>query len=92
VAEKAFKAFLAWHDVPFRKTHNLDELGVACVAMDETLRSIADRASPLTEYAWRFRYPGEPSEPSREEAEEALNIAREVFGWVWARLPTTVQP
>jgi len=26
-AEKAMKAFLAWHDVPFRKTHNLEELG-----------------------------------------------------------------
>jgi HEPN domain-containing protein len=22
-AEKAFKAFLAWHDTPFRKTHDL---------------------------------------------------------------------
>jgi HEPN domain-containing protein len=26
-AEKALKAFLSWHDVPFRKTHNLEELG-----------------------------------------------------------------
>jgi hypothetical protein len=26
-AEKAFKAFLTWHDKPFRKTHNLEELG-----------------------------------------------------------------
>ncbi len=24
-AEKAFKAFLTWHDRPFRKTHNLEE-------------------------------------------------------------------
>jgi HEPN domain-containing protein len=24
-AEKAMKAFLAWHDVPFRKTHNLED-------------------------------------------------------------------
>jgi HEPN domain-containing protein len=28
-AEKAWKAFLFWNDVPFRKTHNLRELGEA---------------------------------------------------------------
>src|SRR5271157_1778754 len=63
-AEKALKAFLAWHDSPFRKTHNLEELGQQCTAFDETLGTIANQAAPLTEYAWRFRYPGEPREPS----------------------------
>lgn len=63
-AEKSLKAFLAWHDVPFRKTHSIEELGRASVLLDATLRSIVDRAAPLTEYAWKFRYPGEPEEPS----------------------------
>lgn len=27
--EKALKALLAWHDQPFRKTHNLEEIGNA---------------------------------------------------------------
>jgi HEPN domain-containing protein len=71
VAEKAMKAFLAYHDVPFRKTHNLEELGQQCVAVDVTLAAVADQAAPLTEYAWKFRYPGEPHEPDRAEAEEA---------------------
>ena len=48
-AEKAMKAFLAWHDVPFRRTHNLEELGQQCEALDATLGSIADEAAPLTE-------------------------------------------
>jgi HEPN domain-containing protein len=91
-AEKAFKAFLAWHDVPFRKTHNLEELGRACVYIDATLGGIVDRAAPLTEYAWRFRYPGEPSEPSREEADEALSTAREVLEVLARHLPKNVQP
>ncbi|HKV54219.1 MAG TPA: HEPN domain-containing protein [Candidatus Binataceae bacterium] len=30
-AEKALKAFLVWHDVPFRRTHYLKEVGEACV-------------------------------------------------------------
>jgi hypothetical protein len=29
-AEKAMKGFLARHDVPFRKTHDLEEIGEAC--------------------------------------------------------------
>jgi hypothetical protein len=45
------KAFLAWHDVPVRKTHSLEELGRLCVALDSTLGSLADEAAPLTEYA-----------------------------------------
>jgi HEPN domain-containing protein len=53
-AEKAMKAFLAWHDVPFRKTHNLEELGQQCVQVDATLAAVADQAAPLTEYAWKF--------------------------------------
>jgi HEPN domain-containing protein len=90
--EKAFKAFLAWNDAPFRKTHNLEELGRACVSIDPTLGAVIDQAAPLTEYAWRFRYPGEPSEPSREEAEEALDTAREIFEVLASRLPENVQP
>jgi len=62
-AEKSLKAFLAWHDVPFRKTHNLEALGQRCVEIDASLRVVADRASPLSEYAWKFRYPGEVDEP-----------------------------
>lgn len=77
-AEKAMKAFLAWHDVPFRKTHNLEELGRQCTAFDATLQTLVDRAAPLTEYAWKFRYPGEAEVPPSEEAEEALAIARQV--------------
>ena len=90
-AEKAFKAFLAWHDAPFRKTHNLEELGRACTSIDAALGAIVDRAAPLTEYAWRFRYPGEPNEPLQEEAVEALSTARKVFDELIIRLPKNLQ-
>jgi len=55
--------------------------------LDSTLRDVVDRAVPLTEYAWKFRYPGEPEEPSLEEAEEALVIARELYDAILTRLP-----
>lgn len=85
--EKAMKAFLAWHDVPFRKTHNLEELGRQCTALDASLGSVADKAAPLTEYAWRFRYPGESGEPDRAEAEAALAAARSLYNAIASRLP-----
>ena len=90
--EKAIKGFLCWHDRPFRKTHNLVEIGEAAAAVDSTLESVLRRAAPLTEYAWRFRYPGDLDEPSVEEAREALAIAREVFDGLLSRLPIEVRP
>jgi len=47
-AEKALKAFLAWHDVPFSKTHDIEQIGEACIALDASLRRSVDRAVPLT--------------------------------------------
>ncbi|MBI4491822.1 MAG: HEPN domain-containing protein [Chloroflexi bacterium] len=91
-AEKALKALLAWHDVPFRKTHDLAKIGEACVKIDATLQEVIDRASPLTEYAWKYRYPGERAEPPRAEAEEALALAREVYAAILARLPGEAAP
>ena len=90
--EKAMKGLLAWHDEPFGKTHDLETLGESCLRLDSTLRSLVDRATPLTEYAWKFRYPGEHEGPTRDEAERALAIAREAFEEIRARLPTAVRP
>lgn len=79
LAEKSLKAFLAWHDRPFRKTHNPVEIGQQCVAVDATLEDLLRRAARLTEYAWKYRYPGEPDEPTAPEAQGALALAREVY-------------
>lgn len=86
-AEKAVKGFLAWHDSPFRKTHDLAEIGRQCAGIDPSLESLLMRAASLTQYAWKFRYPGEPQEPSLEEAELAIALAREVYEAVVSRLP-----
>ena len=91
-AEKSLKAFLSWHRVPFRKTHNLIELGEACCQIDGSLEPLLRRAAPLTEYAWKFRYPGDPEEATTEEAAEALATSREVFDTVLRCLPSEVLP
>jgi len=90
--EKTLKGFLCWHGRTFRKTHNLIELGQSCAEIDGTLESLLRRAAPLTEYAWKFRYPGEYSEPIRGEATDVLNLAREIYGAILVRLPGAVRP
>jgi HEPN domain-containing protein len=89
--EKALKAFLTWHGQAFRKTHNLVELGEACSELDPTLEALLRRAAPLTEYAWKFRYPGRPEEPTPEEVQEALSTGSQVYEAVLERLPEEVR-
>ena len=86
-AEKSLKAFLTFHNCPFRKTHSIEEIGESCLVIDKTLAPIVDKAVPLTEYAWAFRYPGEPEIPSIEEAKESLALARLVYQSVLDRIP-----
>lgn len=89
--EKSLKGFLFWNDSPFSKTHSLEKLGEQCLALDNTLRALVDRAVPLTQYVWKFRYPGEPEPPTVDEAKEALLLAREVYEAVLSRLPGEVR-
>ncbi len=88
--EKLFKAFLTFHDRPFRKTHNLEELGSACLELDPTLKNLVEESVPFTEFAWAFRYPGELVPPSLEEAESALTTARKAFQLIDRRLPAEI--
>jgi HEPN domain-containing protein len=91
-AEKAMKGFLTWHNRPFRKTHSLEEIGEQCLEIDPTLKSLVDRAVPLTDYAWKFRYPGGPEEPPLHEAQAAFALAREVYEAILSHLPAEVRP
>jgi HEPN domain-containing protein len=90
-AEKSFKAFLTWRQVPFRKTHNLEELGEQCLRLEPTLKEFVDRAVPLTEYAWKFRYPGEMDTPTEVEARTAVDDARAVHDAILRLLPAEVR-
>jgi len=90
--EKTLKAWLAWHDRPFRKTHDLGELGAQAVVLDPSLEPLLRRAAPLTEYAWQFRYPGEVTDPSAEETAAGLSLAERVMAAIIDRLPQEARP
>ena len=55
--EKTLKAFLVWHDTPFRKTHSLEEIGRICASLDRSLDDIVDEAA---------RSKRDPLQPGRE--------------------------
>jgi HEPN domain-containing protein len=74
-AEKAVKAFLTFHQIPFRKTHDLADLGSQCVTVDPSLERILREVADLTDYASAFRYPDAPYEPDSDEAAAALATA-----------------
>ena len=85
--EKALKGFLTFHDRPFRKTHDLDELASECERLDDSLMGLLDRARDLTPFAWRFRYPGDDQSPPAEEIEDVLVLARQVVESIVSRIP-----
>ena len=86
-AEKSLKAFLTWHERAFRRTHDLEELGEDCRAIDGTLAALLEHADVLSDYAWKLRYPGASYTPELEEAEAMLGIARGLVREVQLRLP-----
>ena len=85
--EKFLKAFLVFHNKPFRKTHNLAELLVLCSEIDEEFKNLPiEEISKLTYYAVDLRYAEEFYEPTLEEAQEAIKIAEKVKEFVLKKL------
>jgi len=91
-AEKSLKAYLTSQDKPFKKTHDLDELGNACLNIDSTLRETLIPAIPLTVFAWEFRYPGDALVPALDEARDALTVAETLYAAIVRRLPSACHP
>ncbi len=90
--EKALKAFLTAHDTPFKKTHDLDELGRVCLQIDATLKDTVHPVIPLTIFAWEFRYPGDSVVPSMAEAQQSLVLAKGLYTAILQRLPPPCYP
>ena len=85
--EKAMKAFLVARRQPFRKTHNLTELGGAVATLQPEIADLMREASLMTEFAWRFRYPGDAPSIDRADAVAALVLAERVLSELTLRVP-----
>lgn len=75
--EKYLKALLTWHGLAFPKTHDLTEL-LALVPKTSPLDITMDDLAELSPYAVESRYPGEWEPLTRDEADRAVELAREL--------------
>ena len=74
-AERTLKAILTWHQVTFKRTHDLDELKQLCLPFAGAAATFLSGIKLLSQYAWRFRYPGAPYSSDQKEAEVARDAA-----------------
>ena len=86
-AEKTLKAYLTLQEEPFEKTHSLVALVGMCLKFSPDFEKLRTAAITLTPYAVTTRYPGDLPEITTQESQAALALARQVWGFVLARLP-----
>ena len=86
-AEKYLKAYLVQYEINFEKTHNLGELVLLAVKVDEDFQEIIDISEKLTDYAVDIRYPFLLEEPTKEEARETIEMAEKIKKFVLSKLP-----
>lgn len=77
-AEKYLKAFLAWHQVAFPKTHDLEQLLDLVMTVDADLSESLRDVIVLTPYGVELRYPGDRPDATSDETRDAVQLASRV--------------
>lgn len=88
--EKYVKAVLVLNGIDFSRTHQIGTL-LALVPARVRPTLTPEEQDRLTEYAVTTRYPGDYDPISREEAQEAVQIARRLRNQVHRRHPELVR-
>lgn len=78
--EKCLKAVLIYHNIEFRKIHDIAYL-ISLVPSQVTLPLAAEQMADLTSYAVTSRYPGDYEDVTPDDYREALHTALIVFAW-----------
>jgi HEPN domain-containing protein len=89
--EKSLKAILSEHNVEIPRIHNLIDLEKAVERFGYRTPLSSEEAVFLNS-VYRARYPSAlgllpTGEPTKQDAERALKIAREVLRWIESKLP-----
>ncbi len=84
MVEKYLKAFLAFYEIEFGKTHNLESLAVHCSEIDPEFKDLS--FGELSEYGVSIRYPDDFYMPSIEEADRSIVIAEKTREFVMSKL------
>jgi len=95
--EKSLKAFLRHHNENIPFIHILEELCKRCVKIDQAFSQLVDDCMALDIFYQPTRYPEAPTGslpegmPNKEQAEETLQKAKNVFEFVHQRIATASQ-
>jgi len=90
-AEKFIKAYLTWHQIEFPKIHVFGELLDLVAIKNGELAEALSPVTSLNPYGVEVRYPGDAPEPTRDQAESALALARDVRDAIIKELPSDLQ-
>lgn len=74
--EKFLKAFLAYHDVDFPKTHDLDYLQSECSKINPSIKKLDFRS--LSDFGVIIRYPDDFYVPDLDETKFYKSIAEQI--------------
>lgn len=80
-AEKALKAVCIKEGIIFKRTHDISYLIDLVENSGIDVRDVVKKGRYLTQYAVETRYPGVYDPVKKDEYEEALNDAKEIFEW-----------
>ena len=84
-AEKYMKAYLIFLDIEFQKTHDVEDLVAVAGKKDPSILEFKDIGAELSAFAVEARYP-EFEEPSLEDTENAVEIARKFKKYIKGRI------
>ena len=84
--EKSLKALLTAEGIAFPRTHDLMPLLEMMGPVLSDLESFREAFAELSNYAVEARYPGDFINPSREDAQAALEVADQVVEIVRVKL------
>jgi len=76
VAEKYLKAFMSFKNIPTVKTHDLLKLQKLILGEDATFFEFSEDFNTLNDYGITPKYPDEFYNPTEEECEKAVKLAK----------------
>lgn len=86
MAEKYLKAFLVEKKKEFPKVHHLEYLLNLCININQSLIELKDDAVMLSEFYVISRYPGDYSEFTWQDAENAYKAAKKIKEFILKKL------
>jgi HEPN domain-containing protein len=85
--EKAIKSLLVYNEITFPRTHDLNKLFDLVKPLLPQIEDLKEKITEISSFAVDIRYPGEWSEPIREETIGYFKIAEKVYLIISEKLP-----